>query len=141
VIIEWAADGTKAQQKFTDRIEKLKDRALQAEEIVRLIADFVRSPEPGSSGFMLTATRNEELTGVQISIRLIPMTAAGATQDWKVEENVVVGTKSVLSSGGAGSKDGYQDPDDWNDLREAVMKATSAAAETPFQIQVRIEHE
>ena len=141
VTIEWDKHGAKAQPSFTDRIEKLKDKKLQASDIVRLLADFVRNPEPGSSGLMLTATRNEEMTGARISIRLIPAKAAAATDYWDVEQHCTVGTETVLSSGGSGSSDDYQKPDGWDDLYDAIDKGTSAPPETPFRIRVRIERE
>lgn len=136
--IEFAPDGLKPQPKFQADLTRLKNKPLGAEDFVKLLSNFIKSPEPGAVGLQITASRDEDLTGVQMAIKLIPISSPASTQDWQVNETVKAGNESILGSSGGGS---YAGTEVWDDLVEAIEKVTSSTPETPFRISVRLKRQ
>jgi hypothetical protein len=138
--IEWAAESAKPDKVFEARIASLKDKPLRGSDLVSVFCDFVRKREPGAVGIEIKAIKDEDLTGVQVIVRLIPTPPVTTGQGWSRIERVSIANKNDLGGGSSGSSspNSYSTPDEWSDFEEAVNKATSAKPEVPFKIEVRL---
>ena len=138
--IEWAEDTAKPGQRFADRIAGFKDKRLDPAQMVELLTDYAGHPEPNSMGLKLNVSKDANLTGVSVVVRLIPRappTPSGSL-GWSVSEHVVLGGNTINGSSSGGRIDAYTEPKSWDDLESGMKQAVSASAETPFEISVRI---
>ncbi|HSY17880.1 MAG TPA: hypothetical protein VK815_06070, partial [Candidatus Acidoferrales bacterium] len=139
-MIEWSEDSAKPGPEFAARISSLKDKRLDPEKVVGLLTHFAGYPEKNSMGLKLEVSKDTDLKGVSIIVRLIPGTPPTPTGSigWDVSEHVVLGGKTIGGSSGGGIMEAYAEPKSWEDLESAMEQAVSAPAETPFEMSVRI---
>ena len=71
VAIDWAEDGVKPGKDFTDAIA-VSDRLLTTAEVVGILTNYCAKPVEGTGGIDLLVRKDDDLTGVAVSIRLLP---------------------------------------------------------------------
>jgi hypothetical protein len=134
--IDWAEHSVKPGASFAEAVNALKDKPLEPNELAAFFAHFAGKPQPDTSGVEFKAIKDEDLTGVLLTLRLLPGTPPTKSQGWNVHERVTLGRKSLLGSSGNGILGSYSNLHHWNDFADAVAKAVAAAPETPFEISV-----
>lgn len=142
-VVEFTADSAKPDARYKARVARMKGRLFNGDELVALFTDFVHSPETGCDGLEIEATKDEDLTGVRISIKLLSASSSSsstwaANAMWEERQRVVVGSEDLGSSSGTGSTENYEDADNWEDSVEAMEKAIDATPETPFSVSMGI---
>jgi hypothetical protein len=136
--VEWSAEGAKPAPAFISRVANLEGRNLKQEELVNLFTDFARRPQAGASGLEFKAIKDEDLTGVRLTLKLLPGSPPTEAQGWNVNERVTLGRKSLHSSSGGGTIEAYSSKDHWEDFEEAIKQALGGPSKTPFEISVRM---
>jgi hypothetical protein len=136
--IEWTTNSAVPSEAFAKRVANLKNKPLNPKDLVDVLTRYASHPEPNASGLELTASKDEDLTGVRLIVRLIPGRPPLQTQGWDVSQEVILGRKSLNGSSGGGILEAYTEPQQWEDFAAAAKQAISGAPETPFEISVRI---
>ena len=101
----------KPLEEFAARVEAFKGRFLCATNCTRLLADYAAAPEVGSAGLTFSARKDEDLTGVKLSICLLPGPLPQQNKSCHVEEGVVLGGRSLYGNGGVGDWSFYAHDD------------------------------
>jgi hypothetical protein len=135
--IEWLSEGLKPEPSFASGVDGLKGTLLRADAVVGFLSRFVDHPPSGAAGLAFKAAKAEDLTGVQILVRLIPGNAAQA-QWWNVDQRVTLGGKCLAQSSGGGISEVYASAKGWSELERALKQAAAAAPETAFEVSVRL---
>jgi len=136
--VEWSTEGAKPQRAFESRVNGLKGRNLNPEDLVSLFTDFARRPPSGASGLEFKANKDADLTGVRLILKLIPGSSPTEEQGWDVNERVTLGSKGLHGSSGGGTLEAYSSKNQWEDFEEAIKQALAGASDTPFEISVRL---
>jgi hypothetical protein len=136
--VEWSTEGAKPEPAFESLVSALKGRNLNQEDLVSLFTDFARRPPSGTSGLEFKAIKDEDLTGVQLILKLIPGSPPTEEQGWSANERVTLGRKSLHGSSGGGTLDAYSSKYQWEDFKEAIKQALAGPSDTPFEISVRL---
>ena len=137
-VVEWLSDSLKPEPSFALRIDRLKNKRLDPIEVIAILTQFVRKPEPGSSGIRIVINKDSDLTGVQLSFALLGGFAPTQAQSWDVTQSFHGGSELNSNSFGSGSLDNYASPEGWEDLNNALKKLLAGTPETPFKFKVRI---
>ena len=138
--IEWSEDSAKPGPDFAVRIANMKGKRLDPKQVVELLTDFAGHPEQNSMGLKLQVSKEADLTGVSVVVRLIsgaPPSPSGSV-GWSVSEHVGLGGKMIDGGSGGGILEAYTESKSWDNLESAINQAVSAPADTPFEISVRI---
>ncbi|MGA3267428.1 MAG: hypothetical protein ABSE16_11465 [Verrucomicrobiota bacterium] len=136
--IKWENGGVKPSDEFARTIAALKNKPLDASQIVSLLAHYATTPEPQTAGLQFTAIKDEDLTGVRLLIRLLPGRQLTNSEYYRVNEWVTLGRRSLFRSGGAVVSDYFGTTDGSSGLPDAVNQALAGKPETPFEIAVQI---
>ena len=86
----------------------------------------------------LTATKDDDLTGVRLQFKLIPGYASTPIEDWEMNERVTLGNVNLYGSEGGTSRDSLSAPGDWDDFAKPAQQAILGPPETPFEIVVQL---
>ena len=70
--IEWATNSAKPDTNFLANVVEFRGKPLDAAKLVALLDHFGAKPEPNASGLELKITKDVNLTGVRMWIRLLP---------------------------------------------------------------------
>lgn len=133
--IEWKTDTVKPSEVFAARIEAFRNNILAATNVVNLLTTYASNPESGTSGLVFQARKDEDLTGVKLSICLLPGTSQNPKDDWNFAEGTVVGQKAIDGSfGGICATEKRS----WEDLARSIDAAVASSPETPFVINVKL---
>jgi hypothetical protein len=133
--IEWDADSVKPSDAFAARIEALRDKPLAGMNVVNLLTTYSANPEPGTSGLIFQARRDEDLTGARISICLLKGAAQNPKDDWEFAESVVLGQRAIDGRfGGVWANETRS----WESLASSIENAVASPPETPFVVNVRL---
>jgi hypothetical protein len=137
--VEWAEDGVKPDEEFAAHVEGLKGKQVTAGDIVGILTAYTTEPTAGTGGIQLRVRKDEDLTGVAISVRLLPGVAPGRGHGWKsVDQSGSLGQKAILGMFGEMFVDYSQEAGRWDALTRAANQAIAGAPETPFIIAVRM---
>jgi hypothetical protein len=136
--VEWAESSAKPSADFTARVDGFRNKPLEVGKLISLFAGFAAKPEPQASGIEFKAIKDEDLTGVLVTVRLLPGTPPTESQGWHVNERVTLGRKSLHGSSGSGILSAYSATNEWDDFAEAVAKALAAEPKMSFEISVRL---
>jgi hypothetical protein len=137
--VEWAEDGVKPDKEFVDHVESLKGKQITASDIVGILTAYTAKPTPGTGGIQMRVRKDEDLTGVSISLRLLAGVAPGRGHAWKsVDQSGSLGQKAILGTFGEMFVDYSQEAGRWDYLTRAANQAIAGAPETPFIISVRM---
>ena len=135
--VEWAEGGVAPDKDFADRVKALKDKLITPGDIVGVLTSYTSKPVAGTGGIQLRVRKDEDLTGVTISVRLLAGVAPGRGQDWKaVQQSATLGQKALLGMFGGMFVDYSQEARRWEELTRAAKQAIAAPPKTPFFIYV-----
>jgi hypothetical protein len=138
--VEWPEGGVKPDKEFADAVESLKGRLITADDIVGILTNYTTKPCAGTGGIHLNVRKDEDLTGVAISVRLPAGVAPDRGHSWKsVAQSGNLGQKGLLGSFGGMFVDYSQEAKRWDSLTRAANQAIAAPPETPFSISVRMD--
>ena len=138
--VEWPEGGVKPDKEFAGGVESLKGKLLTSGDIVGILTAYASKPSAGTGGIQLRVRKDEDLTGVAISVRLLPGVAPGLGHGWKsVDQSGSLGQKAILGMFGEMFVDYSQEAGRWDTLTRAANQAIAGAPETPFNISVRME--
>jgi hypothetical protein len=138
-LIEWdEGSQTNANALFRDKLVRMKNHKLTASDFVELLTMFATAPAVNTSGIALQARKDDDLTGVTITIRLLPGRPPAPNLSLRVNQRVTVGHGSLLSSSGGGSFEHYASLKGWGDFVEAAAKALAAPPNTPFVLSAKL---
>ena len=133
--IEWRTNMVKPSDSFLARVEAFRDHVLVETNVVNLLLAYATNPEPGTSGLTFQARKDEDLTGVKLSLCLLPGTPQNPQDDWSFAEDAVVGDKAIdCSAGGIWATERRS----WETLARSINTAVGAAPETAFVINVKL---
>ena len=135
----------KGAQKITGselekELGKLDGSTLTARTIPDLITGFANHPTDGLVGISVEAVRDDDLTGVEISIELV----AGdypISDGWRHHHDVLLGTAVLTNSTGSCVPSFAGEDECWKDLTSGTANALKASATTEFVIRAGIEAE
>ena len=136
--IVWSTDSMQPSKAFDSRLSEFKGKLLDSEKLVRFLANFAGHPESGASGLDLKVIKDDDLTGVRIHAKLLPLNSSAEKSGWNCNERVILGRETLQSSSGTGIVEAYSDMKEWDDFKDAVNRALAGEAETPFEISVRL---
>ena len=139
--IQWVEGSAKPSVRFAAKMEAFKNRSPDAKQLAALLASFVAAPESGTAGIEILARKDEDLVGVVLAVRLLPVMTASSNQTWNVNEAVILGRKSLLGEYGSGIPDAYSSAERWDDFVKAAAQALAADPTTPFEISAHLELE
>jgi hypothetical protein len=136
-VVEWSPDSAKPTDSFAARIGGFKDKLLRAEELIALTTDFTHNAEPGVSGLIIKADKDEYLSGVSLTLTLLARQRTKT--EWQWNDLVVVGTQTNDIHGiGRGWFSGIPPLDQGTDIVGVLQKAIDSPPETPFEINLVI---
>ena len=75
--VEWAEGGVGRTRILQTGVEALKDKRITAGDIVGILTAYTTKPVAGTGGIHLRVRKDEDLTGVTISVRLLAGVAPG----------------------------------------------------------------
>ena len=136
--VEWAENSAKPSVDFAALVDSFRNKPLEISKLVSLLAGFAAKPDTQTSGIEFKAIKDEDLTGVLITVRLLRGTPPTESQGWDVNERVTLGRKSLHGSSGSGILSAYSATNQWDDFAEAAAKALAAEPKMPFEISVRL---
>jgi hypothetical protein len=136
--IVWADDSAPPDKSLLAQVAALKDKRLQAKDLVRLLTEYALHPERGSAGLEINAGKGSDLTGVQLLIKLIPGSPPPSDKSWDTNELVTLGRKQLQNGGSTFSREPAEIVEELSDLCDAAKQAIAAAPETPFEVNVRL---
>lgn len=135
--VEWAEGGVEPDKGFAGQIEALKDKLITAGDVVGILTAYATKPVAGTGGIQLRVRKDEDLTGVTISVRLLAGLAPQRGQNWKsVQQTATLGQKALLGMFGEMFMDYSQEAGRWQELTRAANQAIAGPAATPFFIYV-----
>ncbi len=139
VTVEWPEDGVTPAKELMSAVEVLKENLLTTAEVVGILTNYCSQRIEGIGGIDLLIRKDDDLTGVAISVRLLPGAPPGRGRSWKtVHQTVSSGATALLGMSGQMFLDYSQEARGWTDLTKAADKALAAAPQTPFLIHVRM---
>lgn len=141
--ITFAEGSAKPDAKFTRILEDIKGESLTSEKFIRILLHVARDTPKGATGIRIKAVRHEDLTGVDLNVRLpthkVP--SLGEPPGWHNNEMVIVGKESILGSYGTSSLGYLRKLDAYDDLKKAIDKAVSSPPNLPFIIRATLIQE
>lgn len=136
--IEWATNSAKPSTNFAASVEAFRDKPLDAKKFVAFLDDYGINPEPQASGLELKITKDVNLTGVMMKIRLLPGKLPRNLQLWDFDKQILIDGKTIHSSGGGSLTRQYFDAGSAVNFTEGVEKALAAKPEMPFEIRFHV---
>jgi hypothetical protein len=137
-VVEWSPDSAKPTQSFAARIGGFKDKLLRAEDMVAVMTDFTLTHEPDTSRLIIKAEKNEYLSGVVLTVTLLP--SQQTKKEWQWDDFVLVGTQTNDIHGiGRGWFSAVPPLDPGKGFIGVLQKAIDSPAETPFEINVEVK--
>lgn len=137
--IKWDVRSAKPSEAFTARVEAFRDKLLVATDFANFLANYASEPEAGAAGLVFNARKDEDFTGVTLSVCLLPGQPLKENESVHVEEEVTLGATGLLGCGGGGDLGSFaHDNREWEWLVKAIAKAIAGPPETPFFIHVKM---
>lgn len=137
-LIEWAENSATCDDAFKAKVSSLLNKPFSSAVFIQLLTTYATSVVPGTIGIEMSSVKDEDLTGVALTVRLIAGDPRQQGDDWGTCQSVVVGRRSIHGSFGSASRESVTDAKGWDDLSKAIGQAVSAAAETPYVVRVSL---
>lgn len=134
VAIDWQTNSVKPSAVFLARVENFKNHQLTATDVVDLITNYSSNPEEGTSGLVFQLRKDEDLTGVRLSVSLLPGTVRDR-QFWQFIQDALLGKGIIDSQGGEVFA---SESRSWKGLANDINNSVAASPETPFVIKVKL---
>lgn len=134
--ISFAEGSPEPNETFTRFIDSLKGESLTSEKFIEILLQFTTNIPKGSTGIRVKALRYEDLTGVDLIVKLPThkITARSDHPSWDFNERVIVGNNDIHNSFGHSSRV----PKTYNNLKKAIDKALSSPPNLPFIIRTTL---
>ncbi|WP_395751284.1 HEAT repeat domain-containing protein [Prosthecobacter sp.] len=111
----------------------LRDSPFGPKTISALLIRFASEEAPGIRGLRIKAVRENDLTGVELHLRIEPGDyPARDGPGWSTGHSGTIGTKNLSSSGGSSSFSGAGKADAWDDFEEELTQALESPPTTAF---------
>jgi hypothetical protein len=111
----------------------LRDSPFGPKTISALLIRFASEEVPGIRGLRIKAVRENDLTGVELHLRIEPGNyPAKDGPGWSTGHSGTIGTKNLSSSGGSSSFSGAGRADAWDDFEEELTQALKSPPTTAF---------
>jgi hypothetical protein len=137
--ITWSSNSVALRPAFTGQFDALKNKPLRAETLVRLLANFAARPETNAIGLEINATRDKDLTGVQLAVTPLAGSAHADEEDWEASAQVLLAGKTLLDHSETRTLSSLTTPDGWEDFANALKQALASPPRTPFEFSVRLK--
>ncbi len=125
----------KWQQGAQARLDELKGEPLTSARFVALVITAVDEIPAGASGFELSAARDEDFSGVRLTLKLLTGHEDSAdTSSNATNEHVTLAGESLHSSSGSSSMDYLREAKSYKEFTRAADRALRAAADQPFSL-------
>ena len=122
------------------RLDKLKGQPLTAAAFVELTIDAAGPLWMGVGGFALSATRDEDLDGVRVVLKFLPVRKDdeedASSND--MNEHVRLGGDNLYSVFGGVSMEARREAGEYKKFAQAAERALSAAADQPFSLLISL---
>ena len=135
--IEWATNSAKPDADFAAKVDAFRGKLLDTNRLVAFLAALGTHPEPGFSGIEFKAVKDDDLTGVRFTIRLLPGTPPSEGKEWDFGRGVTLNRRVLEGRAGQDMVGKYSRAGS-DDFPEAVAKVLGADPETPFEINFRL---
>ena len=132
--VKWATNSATPPADFVQLLEKWKGKPFNSRDLVKLLTDFAGKPRKGINGFMIRATKGEDLNGVSIIVCLTSGREPRRYEFINRDSRIIIGGHEMPSRNLW--RNDYDLPIRWKDLTKAVNKATSAPPQIPYEIGV-----
>ena len=139
LVVEWATNSATPDPAFAAALDRLKGHRLAATSLVTMLSSFAAHRADNAGGLELNVIKDDDLTGVRIVARLVPIGTRHSRANCSCNESVRLGRKGLLASSGGGIWESFSKEKDWHEFGEAVTKALAGPPETPVEIDVSIE--
>ena len=136
--IEWANDSVRPSHEFAEKIAAFEGQRLEATNLVELLRHYVIAPESNAAGLEFEASRDEDLTGVKLVVRLIPGRQLTSSQMYQINEGVTLGRDGLVGISEIAKGQLFTGIRQWTYFSDAVTRIVDSDPETPFQISVGI---
>jgi hypothetical protein len=124
------------------KLRSLESTRFSAQTIPELLVWFAKVRPSGVRGIALEASRENDLTGVEVIARLQTGTAkAGNEADWQHRHSGHCGSYRLGTSSGSSSQSHVQELDCWEDFSEGITKALDQPPETEFLFQAGLSRD
>jgi hypothetical protein len=131
-----AADG------ITKKAQSLQGRSFAPETIPQLLLWFAQANLPGVRGLDIEASRENDLTGVEVYLRVhLGQPKNDDSPDWQIRHGGRAGEKQLGSSSGSSSHSNVVKPDKWEDFEEVVREALKQPPQTEFRFHAGLRRE
>jgi hypothetical protein len=137
--IEWAKDSAKPSPDFAARVDAFRGKLLDTNHLVAFLSALGKNPEPQCSGVEFEAIKADDLTGVRLTIRLLPGTPPTERQGWNFDRRITLGRKTLERTGGGDSVGKYSQAGSSGWFPDTLSKILAAEPETPFEIWFQIK--
>lgn len=113
------------------RALELRGKAFDPKTLSSLLVEFAQGGVPGASGLRVEATREGDLTGVELHLRFTPGTfSPDESQSWGTMHSGQIGTKFLGSSGGSSVLSYLKQDTSWQDFDEDIRDGLKSLAPT-----------
>ena len=136
--INWADDSAKPSTNFVAGVNEFQGKPLDAKKLVAFLDSYGANPEQLAAGVELTITKDEDMTGVTMKIRLLRGYVPWNLQLWDFEKYIIIDGKTIYHTGGGSSVGQYFDAGSSGNFAEYVEKALAAGPETSFEIRFHL---
>jgi hypothetical protein len=134
-LVEFEAGSIKPDAAIKMRCERLKGVPLTAYSVATLLLDLARVEQDDISGVSLKVTREADLGGVEIVVRLLSPSSKTQGNGRNTSLLVTLGKEALLSNNIGSSSSAISDLD-LGPLKEAVAKIVASPVDLPFLISV-----
>lgn len=123
------------------KLRSWESTRFSAQTIPELLVWFAKVLPPGVRGIALEASRENDLTGVEVIARLqTGPDKTGNELDWQHRHSGHCGSYRLGTSSGSSSQSHVQELDCWEDFSDGITKALEQAPETEFLFQAGLSH-
>ncbi len=136
--IDWAADSAKPDNVLITQVAALLHTRLTGQSLKPILTRYLTAPLSGSCGLMLKAQKDEDLTGVAITIHLVPGRTPRAEDFGDIIQFIKVGPRQLHSVCGNNPFAYEATHGQLTNFLKAVDDAVASTPETPFVIEYRM---
>lgn len=138
-LVAWSFDSVALPPALVAQFNELKNKSLRPESVVRLLANFAGQPATNAIGLEVDATRDDDFTGVQLTVTLLPGTPPAQVEDWDGNSYVRLAGKTLLDQSESRALSSFATPDGWEDFAKALKQALASPPKAPFEFSVRLK--
>lgn len=127
--------GTEDLEFAREWLRVLKGRKLKAATLPDICRQFITMGVEGVAGLAVEAERDDDLTGVTVTLRVKPGDSPNRQGGWSRRWRIVLGTKVLLEEPGWWFQRHAEERAHWARALAELQKVVAAPPETPFGIQ------